>query len=290
MRKDIFIFEVSDNSFDKYVIDNSNKMPVFVVFMGVWSEHCAHISDMFASLAKEFAGKFIFAKVDIDENSQLKEKYKIINVPSLKVLVDGQVVESEEGTLTEIEARELLKRYGIVNEIDEMRMQARQYHIEGDTSQAIILLSQAMKKDTSNIKVAMDMVQIFIDIGEIDQANSLFNQLPDADKKSETGQSLSGQLWIIGEAKKTAGLQALKETLLSEPDNMSARFDCSICEIAQHNIQQGLEHLFYIQKNDPEFKGGAAKEMIISIINLLAKNDPEKAQQYRTQLSSLMAV
>ena len=290
MSKQAFIFEVSDRSFEKYVIGNSSKTPVFVAFISVWSEPCILLSDVFTALATEFAEEFIFAKVDIDENSQLKEQYNIENVPTLKVFVDGKVVVTEEGKLAEAEARALLKSYGIVNETDEKRMQARQLHMQGETHDAIMLLTLAIQQDPSNTNVAMDMVQIFIDMGEIEQANSLFNRLPGSVKISDTGLSLSGQLWIIEEAGKTAGLQALKETLLKNPDDYDARFDCAICEIAQHNTQQALDHLFYILQNKAEYKDGAAREMIITIINTIAPNDPGNAQKYRTRLAGMLAV
>jgi len=290
MSKQAIIFEVSDSSFDKYVIGNSNKAPVFVAFISVWSEPCILMADMFAALATEFAEEFIFAKVDIEENSQLKETYNIENVPTLKIFVDGKDVVTEEGELTEDEARALLKSFDIVNKTEEKRMQARQLHMQGETQEAIMLLTLAIQQDPANTRVAMDMVQIFIDIGEIEQANSLFNRLPEAAKSSETGLSLSGQLWIIDQASKTAGLQTLKETLLKNPDDFDARFDCAICEIAEHNTQQALDHLFYIQQNNAEYKEGAAREMIITIINTIAPNNPEMAQQYRTQLAGMLAV
>ncbi len=69
-----------------------------------------------------------------------------------------------------------------------------------------------------------------------------------------------------------------------------ARFDCAICEIAEHNTQHALDHLFYMQQHNAEFKEGAAREMIITIINTIALNNPEKAQQFRAQLASTLAV
>lgn len=290
MSKQAFIFEVSDRSFDKYVISNSSKAPVFVAFIGVWSEHCIAMSDMLSGLATEFAEEFIFAKVDIDESSELKEKYNIVNVPTLKIIVDGEVVHTEEGNLSEAEARALLKNYDITNQTEEKRLQARQLHMQGETQEAIMLLTLAIQQDPSNTNVAMDMVQIFIDLGELEQAGSLFNRLPESVKSSETGLSLSGQLWIIEQAAKTAGLQVLKETILKNPDDYDARFDCAICEIAEHNIQQALDHLFYIQQHKPDYKEGAAREMIVTVINTIAPNNPELAQQYRTQLAGLLAV
>lgn len=289
MTKQAIVFEVSDRSFDKYVIGNSAKTPVFVVFMNVWSQPCNQIVEMFTALASEFAEQFILAKVDVDENSQLVEQYQVENVPTLKVFVDGKVVATEEGRLNEDEARALLKSFHIVNETEEIRLQARQHHMQGDTPQAIMLLTQAIQSDPSNTNVAMDMVQIFIDIGELEQANNLFNQLPEIIKNSETGLNLTGQLWIMEEASQTAGLQALKEALLISPDDYAARFDCAICEIAQHNTVQALDHLFYIQQNNAGFKDGAAKEMIVTIINTIAPGNPEMAQQYRSRLAGLLS-
>lgn len=290
MSKQAIVFEVSDRSFEKYVIGNSSKVPVFVAFIGVWSEPCIMMSDMLARLAAEFAEQFVLAKVDIDENEQLKERYGIENVPTLKVFVDGDAALSEEGNLSEDEARAILKSFGIVNETEEMRMQARQHHMDGDTPQAIMLLTQAIQQDPSNTRVAMDMVQIFIDMEEYEQASGLFDRLPENDKSSETGLSLSGQLWIIEQASKTDGLEVLNQVLLKNPNDFDARFDAAICEIALHNYQQALDHLFYIQQDNADYKEGAAREMIITIINTIAPNNPEMAQQYRTQLAGLLAV
>ena len=290
MSKQAIIFEISDRSFDKYVIGNSSKVPVFVAFMAVWSEPCIRVCDMLEDLAREFPEQFVFAKVDVEENEQLKAQYKIENIPTLKVFVDANEVATEEGALSEDEARRLLKGFGIVNEVEELRLQARHFHIQGETSQAITLLSQAMKQDSSNTRVAMDMVQIFIDLGETEQAAGLFERLPDSAKNSTTGESLTGQLWIIELAAKTSGLQSLKEILLVEPDNFDARFDCAICEIAEHHYQQALDHLLYIQQNNANYKEGAAREMIVTIINTIAPANPEVAQQYRAQLGSLLAV
>ena len=98
MSKQAIIFEVSDRSFDKYVIGNSDKAPVFVVFMNMWSEPCNQSAELFSSLATEFAEQFVFAKVDVDENKELVEQHKIENVPTLKIFVDGKELVSEEGS------------------------------------------------------------------------------------------------------------------------------------------------------------------------------------------------
>ena len=289
MKNDVYIFEVSEQSFPESVLQNSFTIPVLVEFMGVWSEPCIMMVDNLARLAEEFAGQFIFAKVDVDEQQVLRKQYLVENLPTLLVFKNGEVVRTEVGQLTEDELRILLKDYSVYRESDEMREQARAKHLSGDTSGAIMLLTEAIKKDPANIRVALDMVQIFIDMADLEQARQLFNKLPEKQQQTDMGKSLSGQLLFLDLANKTQGLEKLSHTVLSEPDNSMARFDLAICQVARHDYHVAMDNLFHILAHDPDYREGAAREMIVTIINMLTPAEPELAQEYRRKLSNLLA-
>ncbi|MDH5376904.1 MAG: tetratricopeptide repeat protein, partial [Gammaproteobacteria bacterium] len=273
--------------FQSTVIDNSSQIPVLVMFMGVWSEHCMAMDEKLISLAKEFAGQFIFAKVDIDEQQELRKQYKIENVPVLKIFNSRQVVGTEEGLMSDDELRAVLKPLGIFRESDQLREQAREKHIQGNTVEAVKLLTQAIQMDPKNTRVAMDMVQIFIDSNEVAQAESLFKRLPEKDKASDSGRLLQGQIMFKGLAAKTDGETRLLERLANNPDDHNAAFDLSICLIARNEYKDGIEKLIQIVKREPDYRDGAARELAISIINMLAPNEPELAATFRRQLGSL---
>jgi putative thioredoxin len=286
--QDVFIFEISKSNFNSSVILNSYKIPVFVEFMGVWSEPCIRLEGSLADLAKEFAGQFIFAKVDIDEQPELAKEYGIENVPTLKVFKDGEVVRNEEGLIHDDVLRTLLKTYGVSRQSDELREQARQKHISGKTVEAISLLTQAIKQDPSNTRVAMDMVQVLLDIGELEQAKALFNKLPDSVKETDTGRALFGQLTFKELAAKTEGKAALAARIEANADDHDAHFDLAVCLVAEHDYQQAMEHLFTIFDKNPEYKDGAAREMIVNLSNRLATSEPELAQEFRRRLGSAL--
>jgi putative thioredoxin len=247
------------------------------------------LSDALSDKAREFAGQFIFAKVDVDEQPELRKAYNIRNVPTLKVFKDGEVVRTEEGLLNEQDLLLLLKTFGIFHASDEMREQARDRHMAGETMEAINILTRAIQKDPKNTRVAMDMVQVLIDISELEQASTLFNKLPEKDKSSPTGRSLAGQLTFNKLAASTAGKDTLLQRIASNQDDYDAHFDLSICLVAEHDYKQAMDHLFAIQQKDPEYKQGAAREMIISLINMLATNEPVLAQEFRRRLGNVMA-
>lgn len=288
MANEALILEVGESGFDKYVIQNSHQVPVVVEFMAMWSGPCIEMSDVLHDLANEFAGQFIFAKVDIEEQPDLVKQYKVENVPALLVFNKGEVTFSEEGQFQEDELRVLLKGMGIYSQSDELRQQARAKHMAGETSEAIVMMSQAIQMDPSNTRVAMDMVQIFIDIGEIEQATGLFNKLPDRDKESEMGKSLIGQLTFADLAAKTDGKEALQQSVLQNPDDNDARFDLAVCLIAEHDYNNAIEHLFTSFQTNPDYRDGAAREMIITVTNMLAPNNPDLANSYRQRLASIM--
>jgi putative thioredoxin len=260
-----------------------------VEFMGVWSEPCVAMADIFSGLATEFAGQFIFAKVDVDEQPALREQYKIENIPSMLVFNNGEIVRREVGQLNEQEARSLLRDFAIFNQTDQIREQAREKHIAGNTQEAILLLTDAIKQDPSNTRIAMDMVQIFIDIGQIVDAQGLFDRLPAKDQQSEMGKLLKGQLWFHELKTKTAGTEELTQRVAITKDDFDARFDLSICLVAEHQYQAALEQLFYVIERDINYRDGAAKEMIATLTNMLRASEPALAEDFRRKLSNLLA-
>ncbi|MDH5546151.1 MAG: tetratricopeptide repeat protein [Gammaproteobacteria bacterium] len=289
MNQEAYIFEVTEKTFPSAVLQNSEQLPVFVLFQGVWSEPCFVEAELLSQLANEFAGRFVFAKVDIDEQAELRKQYRIENVPTLIIFQDGEESRREEGQMQEAEARAVLGTYGIKHESDDLREEARKKHLSGDTAGAIVLLTQAIQKHPSNTRVAMDMVQIFIDIGDINSAQGLYGKLPQRDKESDMGKALNGQLSFLELASKTEGLDVLQQRIISEPKNHEARFDLSVCQVAAHQYKSAMDNLFEIQQSDPAFRNGAAREMIITLIRMLTPSDPRLAQEYQRRLSNLLA-
>lgn len=289
MANEAVILEVGQSGFDQYVIQNSHHIPVVVEFMAVWSGPCNAMSNALQDLAKEFAGQFIFAKVDVDEQQELVKQYDVKNAPTLLIFNKGEITFSEEGQFKADELRVILKGMGIYSRSDELRQEARAKHMAGETSEAIMMMSQAAQMDPGNTRIAMDMVQIFIDIGEMEQATGLFNRLPNTDKESEMGKTLIGQLTFADLASKTDGLEALQQKLLQNPDDLNARFDIAICQVAAHDYNGAIDQLITLLQTAPDYKDGAAKEMIITVTNMLAPNDPELAGQYRQRLANLLS-
>ena len=73
-------------------IINSGK-PVVVDFWAEWCGPCRMVGPIVEELAKEYEGKVIVGKMDVDENVDTPQVYGIRNIPTILFFKDGQVVD-----------------------------------------------------------------------------------------------------------------------------------------------------------------------------------------------------
>ncbi|HRG58773.1 MAG TPA: thioredoxin [Bacteroidia bacterium] len=87
--------ELTDANFEELVI-NSNK-PVLVDFWAEWCGPCRMVGPVVEELSKDYEGKAIIGKVDVDTNPNISAKFGIRNIPTLLVFKNGQVVDKHVG-------------------------------------------------------------------------------------------------------------------------------------------------------------------------------------------------
>ena len=285
---EIYNFEVTQNKFNSVVLTNSHQIPVLGLFMSPGIGTCIEFEMLLSKFATRFAGEFLLARIDIDMERELCEQYKIKNVPTLKIFKDGEAIYQEEGLMHEEEVAALLKSYGIYKHSDELRAQAKQLQESGDYGQAIQALTQAIQLDAGNPKIAIDMVQLLLDINELDEAKSLFNRLPDSEKSSDLGTALIGQMTFKDLAAKTPGLVNLAQIIEAEPTNLDAKLFAGICYAADKQFAESKQVIFEVMQQEPGFKDGAAKEVVLNIIKLQEFLEPEETIKTRKQLNNYL--
>lgn len=77
-------------------IINSGK-PVVIDFWAEWCGPCRMVGPIVEELAKEYEGKVIVGKMDVDENVDTPQEYGIRNIPTILFFKDGQVVDKQVG-------------------------------------------------------------------------------------------------------------------------------------------------------------------------------------------------
>lgn len=92
------ILAVTDQSFETDVLKASQ--PVLVDFWAEWCGPCKMIAPILEEIAKDYAGKLIVAKVNVDDNSNTPGQYGIRGIPTLLLFKGGNVVATKVGALS----------------------------------------------------------------------------------------------------------------------------------------------------------------------------------------------
>lgn len=86
---------VSDENFEKTVLQSP--VPVLVDFWAPWCGPCRMVAPVLDKLAREYAGKLVVAKVNVDNDQRYAQQYGVQGIPTMLFVKDGQVVETMVG-------------------------------------------------------------------------------------------------------------------------------------------------------------------------------------------------
>lgn len=95
------------DEFDKEIL-NTDKT-VLLYFSAPWCTHCQAFSPIIDEIAAENAGTVALAKIDIDAQPKIAEKFNIVGVPTLIVVQDKKIVDTVVGGRTREAIQELLE-------------------------------------------------------------------------------------------------------------------------------------------------------------------------------------
>ena len=87
--------ELTDANFKEKVLD-SDKIAL-VDFWAEWCGPCRMIGPVVEELYKEYDGKAVIGKVNVDENSDVSSKYGIRSIPTILFFKNGEIVDKQIG-------------------------------------------------------------------------------------------------------------------------------------------------------------------------------------------------
>ena len=169
------VIEVTDETFERTVIEGSSERPVVVDLWAEWCGPCRTLGPMLEKVAAEREGAFLLAKVDIDANSvgqSLLQAVRSQGIPTVVAFRDGQPVSMFIGAYPEEEVNRFIDSI-LPTDAELDAKEAEQAAESGDVAAAERGFRDALAEDPENEDAGLGLAKLLIDCGEFDEARAL---------------------------------------------------------------------------------------------------------------------
>jgi putative thioredoxin len=286
MSESPYIHNVTAQNFQSLVLESSLNQPVLVDFWADWCQPCQTLMPMLAKLADEYAGKFILAKVNSDEQQELAAHFGIKSLPTMKLFVNGQMVDERMGVLPEPEIRAFIDKH-IVSESSELMDAAMLAQQQGDTDQALELMNQALAKDPTNVDLKITIAQVVYGEGDKESALALLDTLDEESKNHDGAVKLRAEIELTEKLDGLPPLDDIENRLAENSNDLEALLQKSHHLSARNDFEAAMECLLKIMRIDRGFEDDGGRTGLLSIFELLGAENP-LVQKYRRKLFTLL--
>ncbi len=94
---------ITNDNFES--LKNGN-LPLVVDFWATWCGPCRAVAPIIEELAKEYDGKIVVGKCDVEENDDIAMDFGIRNIPTILFFKNGEVIDKFVGATTKAKLQE----------------------------------------------------------------------------------------------------------------------------------------------------------------------------------------
>ncbi|MCH5271721.1 MAG: thioredoxin [Lachnospiraceae bacterium] len=100
--------KLTKQNFEEEVL--ASKQPVLIDFYADWCGPCKMMAPVVEKLAEEYEGKIKVGKVNIDEELELAQKYRVASIPTFIIFKDGEAKSTYIGAMSAAELTEKIEQ------------------------------------------------------------------------------------------------------------------------------------------------------------------------------------
>ena len=274
---------ITPESFQTEVVEASQTIPIIVLF---WADQVApsvEARQTTEALVSQYQGKAKLALSDVGQDQTLAQHLRVQGLPAMRVVHQGKIVEQIDGPVDEAQLRAMLDTL-TQSPTDNMKAQLDQILASGDWDTALSLLQQAVNEEPNNMPFQVELADVLIQRGDLDDARSVLARIP---QETEDRDRPQNRLEFIEEAHGFDSADSLISQLQATPDDLELKYQLSVQHLVSGNVEEGLEAAMDILRTDREFRDDIGRVTMIRAFAMLGKGH-ELASKYRRKMFNFM--
>lgn len=276
-----YIIDVTKENFNDAVLSNSYKGPVMVNY---WAENagpCLRLWPVLEKLANDYNGQFLLVNIDTNKDKQLASDYGVNSVPTVKLFINGEVVEQIHGYDSPDSFKKMLDKY-LARESDRDLAAAVKEYQNGNKEVAFEQLNKLVFIDPENSRILLTLAKLLMKEEAYDDAYALLEKTP-LKSESEEAVVLMTNALFLSTMQQAATLDVLEKQLEQSPDDMSVLFQICSHKMMQSKFTEAMDIMLRIIKLDFSWRNGIASLCLRGLFIMLGKENPVVIE-YRQKL------
>jgi len=284
MEQSTWVKDVTDRDFQREVIEKSRTVPVVVDLWAPWCGPCKQLGPVLERLAAEGGGKWILAKVNVDESPQVARALGVQSIPLVIAFKDGDVASEFVGAQPEQVVRQFIERL-VPDEARRLTGEAIQLVTRGDAAGAEARFREALKGFPDYAPASVGLANLLAGAGRQDDAMAVLDASTATGAMAAEIEQMRASLRLrAGADGDEAGLRARVE---ADPKDLQARIDLGRLLSASGRYEEALAMLLEAVRRDRNFDDAAARKAMLDVFALLGREDP-LVERYQRELSRLL--
>ena len=286
------IIDVNADTFMTEVIEASKEKPIIVDFWAPWCEPCKQLTPILENAVKDQREKITLAKIDIDQNQDIAAQLRIQSIPTVYTFFEGKVADGFQGVKSNSEILEFVKKSASLSgpgeEVEALLSSSQQKIEERNWAAASEISQKILQIDPENQIGFGTLIRSMIGLNKFNEVKEIIDALDDEIKNSKPVLDALSTLDASEKAfKARENIQALKEHLKKDPENLDYLLDMSIALFGNNEIEASFEMLLKSIKINREWKDQAARKQLLEFFKS-AGFEAEETINARRKLATLL--
>ncbi len=280
-----FIIEADNQNFEEAVLKRSHELPVVIDFWATWCQPCQQLMPLLDKMAEEFSGRFVLAKVNVDQSPEIAGAFGVQSIPHVFALVDGQPVNHFQGLLPEDQLRDWI---GTLLPSKAQELIATGNAIEAENpAGAEAKYREAIEYEPKNEALKIPLARTLLAQHRHSECGEIISELESRGFLEPEAEKIKSQLQVLENAEEAGGVDQARQAVQAEPENLSLKLTLADTLAANQKFEEALEICLDVIREDKANYGEEAKQTMIKILDMLGTGNA-MASDYRKKLATLL--